>query len=195
MKLLEKGSVTVHRHGLFLQDKSLWYNCEWTLSTGLQERKLLSQKNPVLSCRYSRSTVDVIFICTEDGLKMASLDAKSSKFKGLSFAEVKIQQEAERKNVAQLEEKALPYKLGMQGFIAATIANAQAEKMPGTMVSLSKIKSNRRVEASINQFEDKNKFIQSIQPFFTDDNSLALSDVDRKTTEDTHKSNDAFYEE
>jgi hypothetical protein len=195
MKLLEKGTVTVHRHGLLLQDKSLWYNCEWTLSTGLQERKLLSQKNPVLSCRYSRSTVDVIFICTEDGLKMASLDAKSSKFRGLSFAEVKIQQENERKNVAQLEEKALPYKLGMQGFIAATIANAQAEKMPGTMVSLSKIKSNRRVEASINQFEDKNKFIQSIQPFFTDDNSLALSDVDRKTTEDTHKSNDAFYEE
>ncbi|MCU8023948.1 MULTISPECIES: transposase family protein [unclassified Shewanella] len=194
IKLLEKGYVTVHRHGLYLQNKSLWYNCDWTLATGLQERKLANQKNPVLPCRYSRSTADVIFICTEDGLKMASLNIKSSQFRGLSFAEVKIQQEAESKNLARLEEVALPYKLGMQRFVATTIANAQAEKTPGTMTSLSKIKSNRRRESSINQFEDKNKFIQSIKPFLTDGDSLTLSDVTFETT-DTHKSNDAFYEE
>jgi transposase InsO family protein len=194
MKLLEKGTVTVHRHGLYLKEKSLWYNCEWTLAVGLQERKLANQKSPVLSCRYSRSTVDIIFICTDEGLKMATLDIKSAQYKGLSFAEAKIQQHTQSKAVALLEEKALPYKLGMQGFVAETIANAQAEKIPGTMVSLSKIKSNRRVEASINQFEDKNKFINSIQPFLSDDNSLSLSNIDQETT-DTHKSNDAFYEE
>lgn len=161
-KLLAKGVLTVHKKGLYLREKGLWYNCDWVLNSGLQERKLPNQRHLTVFCRYNAELVDIIFIETTDGLKPAFLDHKDNRFQGLSFNQVAKQKDTEfsEKQLTIAEE--LQYLLGVDHFIEKTLKSANKEKLPGSIPTLSKIKDNRKVESLINREMDLHRYIQGI---------------------------------
>ena len=162
IKLLPKGTVTVHREGLYLQDKGLWYNCEWTLDSGLQERKLPNQRCLTLPCRYNPEIVNIILIATDAGLKVATL-AEGSPYQGLSFEQVKHQKSAQYTETELALEVELEYQLGVHLFAENTFTHAKNEKVSGPVPNLSKIKDNRKVEALANRVNDMNRFLYSLQ--------------------------------
>ena len=189
IKLLPKGEMTVHRKGLFLQGKELWYNCEWTLETGLQERKLPNQRCIRLPCRFNPELVDIVLIATSEGLKIATIGENSS-YKGLSFEQVKKQKSDENIENELALEVELEYQLGVHLFVEKTLSHAKNEKISGPVPSLSKIKDNRKVEALSNRVNDMHRYHYALQnqvnleiPQPEDDDSLR------------HKGHAAFDEE
>jgi len=190
IKLLHKGAVTVHRKGLYLQDKGLWYNCEWTLESGLQERKLPNQRSLTLACRYNPEMVDIVLIMTNEGLKAATLDYKHSCFEGLSFEQVKHQKDkAYTENQLSLE-KELEYRLGVQLFIEKQVDNAKAEKISGPVPSLSKIKDNRRFESLVNRTKDLHNYVSSLENYLPWQQEITPPESIRE-----HKAHSAFDED
>lgn len=163
MKLLAKGEMTVHKYGLFLKDKGLLYNCDWTLASGIQERKLKNQRCLTLACRYNAELVDIILICTDDGLKLATLDHKDNRFAGLSFAQVAQQKDKEFKEDALAAEEEIQYLLGVDEFIEQKLLQANKEKVSGSVPNISKIKDNRKFEALLNRHQDMHRFLQVTQ--------------------------------
>lgn len=192
-KLLTKGEITVHRDHLYLKENGLRYNCEWTLESGLQERSLPNQRSLILSCRYNIELVDIIFICTSDGLKVATLDHKDNRFAGLSFDQVKQQKTQEHGENELVIEDQLQYLLGVQMFIEHKLTQAEKEKISGTMPSLAKIKDNRKLEALINRHNDLNRFLQTV-------NSTGVLEFSQNSDvvedgEFEHKAHSAFYKQ
>jgi len=163
IKLLPKGEVTVHREGLYLKEKGLWYNCEWTLGSGLQERKLPNQRCLTLPCRYNQECVDIILISVDYELKVATLDHRHSSFSGLSFSQVKHQKDAEYTENELAFERELEYQLGVQLFVEQKLTHANNEKVSSPVPNLSKIKDNRKVEALANRVNDMNRYLYSLQ--------------------------------
>ncbi|MBB1439352.1 hypothetical protein H5202_11805 [Shewanella sp. SG41-4] len=193
LKLLTKGEITVHRDHLYLKEKGLRYNCEWTLESGLQERKLPNQRSLILSCRYNIELVDIIFICTSDGLKIATLDHKDNRFAGLSFDQVKQQKTQEHGENELVIEDELQYLLGVQLFIEHKLTQAEKEKISGTMPSLAKIKDNRKLEALINRQSDVNRYLQTLHS-----QSILEFSQNSDVVEDgefEHKAHSAFYKQ
>lgn len=189
-KLLAKGEVTVHREGLYLKEKGLWYNCEWTLASGLQERKLPNQRSPVLACRYNNEIVDIILISTKDGLKAATLDHKDNRFKGLSFTQVAQQKSQEYAENELAIEDQLEYLLGVQLFVQHKLTEAEKEKVVGTMPSLAKIKNNRKLEALINSHTDLNRYLQAVKSQGVIEFNHSADPCDESA--EVHKGHDAF---
>lgn len=140
-KLLTKGEITVHRDHLYLKENGLRYNCEWTLESGLQERSLPNQRSLILSCRYNIELVDIIFICTSDGLKVATLDHKDNRFAGLSFDQVKQQKTQEHGENELVIEDQLQYLLGVQMFIEHKLTQAEKEKSRALCPASPKLKT------------------------------------------------------
>lgn len=191
LKLLAKGAVTVHRNGLYLKEKGLWYNCEWTLETGLQERKLPNQRSPVLASRYNAELVDIILICTDDGLKVATLDHKENRFSGLSFYQVAQQKNREGQENALAAEEEIEYLLGVDAFIKHKLTIAKKEKVSGPIPNISKIKDNRKLEALINRHTDMHRYLQSVQSEVLDALPSHASDDELEN----HKGHNAFYKD
>ena len=186
LKLLTKGEITVHRDHLYLKEKGLRYNCEWTLESGLQERKLPNQRNLILPCRYNIELVDIIFICTSDGLKIATLDHKDNRFAGLSFDQVKQQKTQEHGENELVIEDQLQYLLGVEKFIEHKLTQAEKEKVAGTMPSLAKIKDSRKFESLVNRQSDLNRYLQtlhsqSILEFTQQNDAVGENEIEHKT--------------
>ncbi|MCF7982529.1 MAG: hypothetical protein K9K86_11135 [Pseudomonadales bacterium] len=190
LKLLEKGEVTLHRNHVYLKDKGLRYNCEWTLAEGLQDRRSSGNKAKVFPCRYFRGLVDMIFLCTPDGLKLATLDAKDIAYSGLSFEEVHAYKEAGREPQDLLKEDEINSLISVSLFLEDTLRNARAQRIPSSMPNLAKINENRAAESIFDRVHLVNRFVQAIcsehrqtpsvghQTLFSDEPNAAHSEHD-----------------
>lgn len=174
MKLLAKGEVSVHQHGIYFKGIGLWYNCEWVLQAGYQDKRANRNRAVPMICRYNENFVDVILIQTSDGLKIATLDTRSSAYSGLSHHEVLLQKDSLRRQEAELSEEELAYRLGFRHFMLSVLRQANHEKVRSAIPNLSTIKNNREMESYINRFADINLMLQALKhemgmPFALDD--------------------------
>lgn len=161
LKLLPKGTVSIHRHGINLLGTGLWYNSEWILSKGLQEQSQRGRKVIHMDCRYHEDFIDLIYIDTMEGLKPATLDNEHAAYYGLSFYEAKVQQHIESMKSDKYSDIQQEQELGVYDFMDLIFNCADKEKINGPIENISKIKANRKTEALINRFSDTNRFIQT----------------------------------
>lgn len=163
LRLMEKGTVSVHKTHILLKEIGLHYNCQWMIAEGIQDR--LPKKNSAkpYSCRYHRGFLDHIFICTPDGLQMATLDNKDQRFSGLSLAEIKDQKAWEKKDHALLREDELNSLVTAERFLRDWLQYAASQKHPASMPSISTIKDNRKNESIFDRIQQANRIAQAFQ--------------------------------
>lgn len=190
LKLLPQDDVSIHQKGIYFSKFGLWYNCEYLLAKGYQDRKTNKNKVEKMRCRYNENFVDFIFIDTDDGLKIATLDNKDGAYAGLSSYEVKLQKEALKQRSQELQEDELGYQVGLYELMGDIFKNAQKEKQPGPVPQLSTIKDNRRLEAIINRFSDVNQLLQSYQS-----QCIEHSLTDTTKSEELHLAHNEFDED
>lgn len=193
LKLLEKGEVSVHRTHVYLKNKQLHYNCAWTLEEGHQDRKRAGNKAKVFPCRYFRGLVDTIFLCTPDGLKIATLDAQDQRYSGLSFPEVDHQKKLERTQNALLGESELNSLVSAELFLEDMLQNARTQKVSSSVPSIAKIKDNRGYESVFDRIQQANRYVTAVRneyesPFFDESNELQCDGDTTKTPTEPHNS-------
>lgn len=161
--LLPVTEVSVHRNGIYMLDIGLWYNCEYTLESGLQDRLYSRNRVGKLRARYNENLVDVIFIETPSGLKTATLDVKCQAFQGMSFYEVKLQKASMSEDSARSKAEETEFMLGVFQTIESFLKAAVKEKQPSVMPTKSAINENRKVEEIMSRYSDIDRFLNSIQ--------------------------------
>jgi hypothetical protein len=90
LSLLEVGELTVHRTHLMLKGKQLKYRCHDVRVSGLQNKIGGRGKQPTLSCRYIRSTVNKILIELNGEFVLGELDSDQQRYQNLSHAEFQV---------------------------------------------------------------------------------------------------------
>ncbi len=189
LKLLSKGTVTVHQKGIYFATSGLWYNCEWLLEQGFQDKKTSRNRVITLNCRYNENYIDLIYIDTDQGLKPATLDHSSEAFSGLSIREVVVQKELMKKHTDLASDVELEYQLGLQGFMQEILKETKKEKQPSPLPNIAKIKDNRKLESLVQRVADVNQYLQ-----LTSIASDSLS-LDSCEEEESNSMNNAFYED
>ena len=208
LRLLEKGQVSIHRTHIYLLGRGLHYNCKWTLESGLQNQKESRNKAQKFPCRYFRGLVDVIFISTTEGLKLATLDVQDQRYEGLTFAEVKHQKEIEGKDNALLMEDEMNSLASVEGFLIEMVQQAQKERVPSAVPKLAKIKENRGYETVFDRILQTNRFVNAVQNglLYPTDSAMNLSANQVLASQyealdipddvlDEHDEHDEFYDE
>ncbi|MHC6647644.1 hypothetical protein ACYTPF_13810 [Alteromonas sp. HB246098] len=161
--LLPVAVVSVHQRGIYFADVGLWYNCEYVLESGLQD-KLVSRNRVVkLRARYNENLVDVIFLETDNGLKPATLDVRCQAFQGLSCYEATLQRKSMARDDELAKDDEIEFALGVSQAMQRILKNAQKEKQPGVMPTTATLKDNRKLEAILNRYADINKFLAAVQ--------------------------------
>ena len=189
MKLLAKSEVSVHRKGIYFPRVGLWYNCEWLLHEGYQDRRSSRNSITKMICRYNESFVDFMFIDTDDGLKTAVLDHRSKAFSGLSHYEVLLQKQEMKLASAERKEIELGYRLGVLEFMNEVIKKANLAKTPSPIPKLAKIKDNRAMEELINKVSDINRYLQASKSHLLPPETTLPED------NEPHAIHDSFYAE
>ena len=87
LSMLEVGELTVHKTHLLLKGTSLKYKCDDVRVKHLQDKIEGRGTKPPLTCRYIRSTVNVILIELDNKLVVGELHSSQQRFKGLTHAE------------------------------------------------------------------------------------------------------------
>jgi hypothetical protein len=162
LKLLAKDTVSVGQKGILFPRAGLRYNCEWLFINGYQDQKTSRNKVRYFDCRFNENFLDIILICTKEGLKIATLDSSCDAYSGLSLHEIILQKEVEKTNDADAVHTQREYKLGLLDFMESIIKNTQKERQSTPMPNISTIKDNRGLEAMLNQFSDTNQFLQAL---------------------------------
>lgn len=164
-KLMSKGEVSVHREGITFLNKGLRYNCDYLLAAGYQDQKANRNKAFKFPCRYNEYLVDFIFIDTSDGLKLAVLDSKDQRFRGLTFYEARQQKIQEKKNEQSYEF----HDFERKGAVLETLENllkvANKEREKGPVPNITTIKENRFFESQLNRCSDVYTYLQAAQDF------------------------------
>ena len=176
MKLLSKGEVSVHQKGIYFKKIGLWYNCEWILKEGYQEKGVNRNRVVPMICRYNENFVDLIFIQTDAGLKVATLDTRSAAFYGLSHHEALILKDKMNRSEAEFSEEELMYRLGFRDFLKDMLIKANKEKQSSSVPVLSEIKKNAQLETYINRFADINHMLQAYKNEMESDSFFDESD-------------------
>lgn len=166
LRLLEKGTVSVHRTHLHLLDYGLRYNCQWSLEKGLQDRKESRNSAPRFSCRFFRGIVDKIFVCTNDGLKLATLDVKDQQYSGLSFPEVKVRKTQTKPGKALLHEAEQQSLASIELFLEETIKQATSSRVVSALPSIATIKENRSTESIFDRIRQANRYVTAIEELY-----------------------------
>lgn len=190
LKLLPKGEVSVNQEGINFPKAGLWYNSEWSLVSGQQDQKENSNKVKKFDCRYNENLLDIILICTDDGLKAATLDSSCEAYSGLSLNEINLQKRAEKEKNEVASHTQLEYKLGLIEFMTSVIKNAEKERKQAPIPQISTIKDNRQLEAFVNRFADVNQYLQAMNHQAMQD--FHEADLSESKYEDADKTRDAF---
>ncbi len=161
--LLPANEVSVHQDGIYFPGAGLWYNCEFILESGLQDR--LKSQNCVgkLRARYNENLVDAILIETSDGLKLATLDVHCQAFEGMSFYEVIQQKKAMAKESAKAKPSERERMLGVVETMEKLLKDANGAKIPSAMPQIAQIKVNRKHEELFNRYSDIDRYLNAIQ--------------------------------
>jgi len=198
IKLLEKGEVSINKTHILLKEKGLHYNCEWIFDEGHQDRRSSGNKVKTYSCRYFRGLVDTILICTEDGLKIATLDNLHNRFSGLSFEEVKQRKKAEDSEDEDLLEIELNSLVSIEAFTEERLKIARQQKVTGTIPTIQTIKDNRKFEALADRFYQANRFVQTVHneyktpSLFNAIDPVSMVETDKESDQGIY---DEFYSE
>jgi transposase InsO family protein len=162
LRLFEKGEISIRKNCLYLKGLQLHYNCLWTLQEGLQDDHK-NKKWGSLPCRYFRGLLDVIYICTPDGLKIATLDKRDCRFQGLSSAEIKEQRRAEKNN--NLPERMLERDsiATMDGFLMDYLTYAKKNRIASSMPNIATIKDSRKAESIFERIKQLNRVASIVE--------------------------------
>tara|TARA_R110001592_G_scaffold363067_1_gene679992 strand:- start:11003 stop:13273 length:2271 start_codon:yes stop_codon:yes gene_type:complete len=162
LRLFEKGEVSVRQDCIYLKGIQLRYNCNWTFAESIQD-KHDKKTYPTFPCRYFRGLLDVIYICTPDGLKLATLDNRDRRFSNLSVNEIYAQRAAENSAYEpyRIEEKNSI--ATMQQFLEDYLSYAKSHKVNASMPDIATIKQNREVESIFDRIQQMNRMAKAVQ--------------------------------
>ena len=200
--LLEKAEVSVHRRHIYLKDRQLRYTCDWLRENGYQDRKPSGNKALCLDARLHRGLVDIIFICTDDGMKPAYLDSVDQRFLGSSFDEVKPYKQARKAPDANIFEDSLNSLVNGQAVLENMLRNARKEKAPSALPKIGKIRDSRCLESIFDRIQQSNRFLTAVHDEFIEVGSAThhsqinpsqSSNVDIFKDDDDNDALDSFY--
>lgn len=156
LRLFEKGEVSIRNDCIYLKGLQLHYNCQWTLSEGLQDDHK-NKKWDTFPCRYFRGLLDVIYVCTPEGLKMATLDFRDNRFEGLSSVEIKEQRKLERDSSLPARQAERNSIATMDQFLMDYLTHAKKQRISSSMPNIATIKDSRKVESIFDRIQQLNR--------------------------------------
>mgnify|MGYP000052713997 FL=1 len=163
LKLLEKSYVSVRREFVYFEKYGLKYTCNWTLSEGLQDKKLSGNKAIKLPCRYFRGMANTIFISTTEGLKIATLHNDHNAFYGFSFPEIVAFKQDRRPMIDKLkieEDNSLAI---AEELLRSCMKSAELEKKSSSLPPLERIKGNRDIESIFDRVRQVNRYLSAVE--------------------------------
>lgn len=174
LRLFEKGEVSVRNDCIYLKDLQLHYNCKWTLDDHQQDDHD-NKKWPSLPCRYFRGLLDVIYICTPEGLKIATLDKRDNRFSELSAREIRDQRASEKPGTAQARAEERNSLATMDQFLTDYLTHAKNQRKPSSMPNISTIKESRKAESIFDRIQQLNRVAKVVQQHMVfPDNELTI---------------------
>ena len=196
LRLFEKGTVSIRKDCVYLLQIGLRYNCSWTLSEGIQDSHE-NKKYDHFPCRYFRGMFDIIYICTPDGLKIATLDNRDRRFSGLSLNEIRELKSLEKKNSEPLRAAERNSIATMQQFLEDYLDYANSQRKPSTMPNIHTIKENRKKETIFDHIQQMNRVANIVKKAMIFENSElpALLSSDNPELDDTSSFHDEEYDE
>lgn len=162
MSLLEQGTVSVHDDHLLLLGQDLHYTCKWTKENGLQDTKVIGNRSPRLPCRYHRSLMQKIYICTSSGLMPAEFTLTDQKYSGLSLEEIQFAKRIEKEKIKDLKSAEYADQATLFNLITSMTANAKREQSDSKTREKSSIKINRKLEAVEENLELALRYMQAM---------------------------------
>jgi transposase InsO family protein len=174
LRLFEKGEVSVRKDCIYLKGLQLHYNCQWALDEKLQDDHD-SKKWPTFQCRYFRGLLDVIYICTPEGLKIATLDNRDNRFSGLSSSEIKDQHKLEKRGSASSRADERNSLATMDQFLTDYLTYAKNQRISSSMPNISTIKDSRKAESIFDRIQQLNRVAKVVQQHMVfPDNELTI---------------------
>jgi|GEM_PF-610063 len=176
LRLFEKGEVSVRNDCIYLKDLQLHYNCKWTLDDHQQDDHD-NKKWPSLQCRYFRGLLDVIYICTPEGLEIATLDNRDNRFSGLSVREIRDQRALEKPDSVQARAEERNSLATMDQFLTDYLTHAKNQRTPSSMPNISTIKDSRKAESIFDRIQQLNRVAKVVQQHmvFPEDECVTLA--------------------
>jgi len=174
LRLFEKGEVSIRKNCIYLKGLQLHYNCQWILQECLQDDHK-DKKWGTFPCRYFRGLLDVIYVCTPEGLKIATLDFRDNRFEGLSSAEIKEQRKLERDSDLPARQEERNSIATMDQFLMDYITHAQKQRITSSMPNIATIKQSRKAESIFDRIKQLNRMASAVEQHMVfPDNELTI---------------------
>jgi transposase InsO family protein len=156
LRLFEKGEVSIRNRCIYLKGLQLHYNCSWILQEGLQDDHK-NKKWASFSCRFFRGLLDVIYVCTPEGLKIATLDFQDNRFEGLSSVEIKEQRKLEKDSGLPARQEEKNSIATMDQFLMDFLTHAKNQRIASSMPNIATIKDSRKDESIFDRIQQLNR--------------------------------------
>ena len=157
LHLLEKGEASVHREGVYF--KKLWYVCDWALASGLQNQRSNQNRAKQFEVRFMRHSTEHIYLCTPEGLKLATRKYSFNRFEGCSLDEVESQLSREHDERVMRMPEVLSSELSLNENTRNLVKTAQATQVKLTTAEIKKqsLTENRQFEIEQEQLRERGR--------------------------------------
>lgn len=157
LHLLEKGEASVHREGVYF--RKFWYVSDWALASGLQNQLSNRNRAKKLDVRFMRHSTEHIYLCTPEGLKLATRKSSFNRFEGCSFDEAESQLSREHNERVMRMPEVLSSELSLNENTRNLIKKAQASQVKLTTAEIKKqsLTENRQFEIEQEQQRERER--------------------------------------
>lgn len=157
LHLLEKGEASVHREGVYF--RKLWYVCDWALASGLQNQRSNRNRAKKFDVRFMRHSTEYIYLCTPEGLKLATRKFSFNRFEGCSFDEVESQLSREHNERVVRMPEVLSSELSLNENTQNLVKTAQDTQVKLTTAEIKKqsLTENRQFEIEQEQLRERGR--------------------------------------
>jgi hypothetical protein len=147
--LKSTGVASVHKNGVYFN--SLMYNCEWTLATGLQDRKPSGNTSLEIDCLYDDNCVDVITLVKDGHTYPAYLQERSRRFKGCTVHEFERRRKQEDYELNSREPERTSATSTTNARIEKVVKGAisRSPKLSKSDIKRQKVRENRAIVAQM----------------------------------------------
>jgi len=166
LHLLEKGEASVHREGVYF--RKLLYVCDWTLANGLQNQQPNRNRAKKFDVRFMRHSTEHIYLCTPEGLKLATLKSSFNRFEGCDVDEVESQLSREHNEKVMRSAEVLSSELSLNANTRNLVKTAQATQVKLTTAEIKKqlLTENRQFEIEQEQLRERERLRNATSSIF-----------------------------
>ncbi len=146
--LMSLGQASIRKNGVYF--KGCWYNCDWTLSTGRQDRVRSGNKSEKIRCLYDANIADKITLVHKGMHYPATIQLRSRRFNDFTFDEVEEQFNAEKYDLNSREPEKSSGEATFSAQVEQIVSKAAKNRPTASKASIrnQNIRENRALEAA-----------------------------------------------